>query len=503
MKLSSKIALHLLCAMSVICICACSGNNEIRETLQSVESFIEEKPDSALAVLQNIDGKTLHKNADRAKYALLLSMALDKNYIDVTNDSIIAPAVQYYAHHGSADEKLKTNYYLGRIYGNAGDSDNEMKYYVSAERYVHKSSDYNSIGRLYTSKALVYSGIYDFNDAIENQSISADYFLKAKNIPKYISAQLKLCNFYINVGEKSFAKNKLNVVKGYWRDMSDWQRSDYFSRYLVLAAADEKDSLISVYNKELKDSSLVNWLAVANSYYQAGCMNKSINALIQYKKYNKDFSSAAGYMALCSKIMYESGNFKAAYDALERYVNLSDKKDMTIFKGNTKSIENFEIAQYKNTIQKLWLCVLILGITLLALVLTIAVCMLRRDLAKRKIEKDRLEHEKMEIEKERLRYEQLYTQAKVEAENLQTLVDSTKLDDNVRLAVTERLNVLNKFISENISYGASKSISQELERLIADREGFIESTKMSFILAHPNFMKYLKDAGLTDKEIGF
>lgn len=48
-------------------------------------------------------------------YALLLSIALDKNYIDVTNDSIIAPAVKNYAKHGSADEKLKTRYYWGCI----------------------------------------------------------------------------------------------------------------------------------------------------------------------------------------------------------------------------------------------------------------------------------------------------------------------------------------------------------------------------------------------------
>jgi len=43
-----------------------------------------------------------------AKYALLLSQALDKNYIDLQSDSIIAPAVRYYENHGTPDERLKT-----------------------------------------------------------------------------------------------------------------------------------------------------------------------------------------------------------------------------------------------------------------------------------------------------------------------------------------------------------------------------------------------------------
>ena len=39
----------------------------------------------------------------RAKYALLRSMALDKNYIDVADDSLINVAVEWYSRRGDAD----------------------------------------------------------------------------------------------------------------------------------------------------------------------------------------------------------------------------------------------------------------------------------------------------------------------------------------------------------------------------------------------------------------
>ena len=54
-----------------------------------VESFIEERPDSALAVLEQINKEELSSKEEKAKHALLLSIALDKNYIDLTTDSII------------------------------------------------------------------------------------------------------------------------------------------------------------------------------------------------------------------------------------------------------------------------------------------------------------------------------------------------------------------------------------------------------------------------------
>ena len=52
----------------------------------------------ALSILQDsIDTTTLTTERGRAIYAVLLSQALDKNYIDLSSDSIIAPAVEYFA----------------------------------------------------------------------------------------------------------------------------------------------------------------------------------------------------------------------------------------------------------------------------------------------------------------------------------------------------------------------------------------------------------------------
>ena len=50
---------------------------------------MEARPGSALAVLEGIDKSELNSKELEAKHALLLSQALDKNYIDLQSDSIM------------------------------------------------------------------------------------------------------------------------------------------------------------------------------------------------------------------------------------------------------------------------------------------------------------------------------------------------------------------------------------------------------------------------------
>ena len=80
-------------AVSLSYSCHHAGNNETADFLEDVESFINERPDSALTVLQSIGADDLSSREFKARHALLLSQALDKNIIDLQSDSILAPAV--------------------------------------------------------------------------------------------------------------------------------------------------------------------------------------------------------------------------------------------------------------------------------------------------------------------------------------------------------------------------------------------------------------------------
>lgn len=90
-------------ALAIIWFCVSCGH-ETMNKLRHVESIIQEHPDSALVVSNEIPSEELTTTKQRAYYSLLYAKALDKNYIDTTDVSIIEPAVEYYSKHRHDDK---------------------------------------------------------------------------------------------------------------------------------------------------------------------------------------------------------------------------------------------------------------------------------------------------------------------------------------------------------------------------------------------------------------
>ena len=80
---------------------SCKQENPIAIKLDCIHEAITINPEDALPMLDSIDTRQLTSSKLRAKHSLLYSVALDRNYIDITTDSIITPALKYYSHRGS------------------------------------------------------------------------------------------------------------------------------------------------------------------------------------------------------------------------------------------------------------------------------------------------------------------------------------------------------------------------------------------------------------------
>lgn len=152
--------IFFLFAVFLLSVCGSIQHNHIVSVLDDVECYIDARPDSALSVLRTLPIQTLRSSALRARAALLHSMALDKCYIDLQTDSIIAPAVTWYARHGSPDEKLKTWYYLGRTQYNAGDYREAIVTYTEALDFTHKATDFKYVGLVNQAMADTYTASY-------------------------------------------------------------------------------------------------------------------------------------------------------------------------------------------------------------------------------------------------------------------------------------------------------------------------------------------------------
>ena len=107
---------RLFYSILLICLVTSCSIRDVRNQLKDIESYIADRPDSALAVIESIDSTVLKTNSLKAHHALLHAMALDKNYIDVKDDSLALTAVKYYQKHGQKKYLARSRYYLALSY---------------------------------------------------------------------------------------------------------------------------------------------------------------------------------------------------------------------------------------------------------------------------------------------------------------------------------------------------------------------------------------------------
>lgn len=152
-------------------------NRQTKSLLQDVETYIQERPDSALRVLRKVDSLTLNTKSLRARYSLLFAMALDKNYIDTTALSILEPTVAYYERLGSPQDKMLSCYYLGRIYANRKDYPNAVIYYLQALR-ESSEDDYYHRGLIFEAATDAYNASFNDEEELRNSILAYECFEK-------------------------------------------------------------------------------------------------------------------------------------------------------------------------------------------------------------------------------------------------------------------------------------------------------------------------------------
>lgn len=162
--------LILLAFTVVIVSCTWQENSKV---LMASEQMMTEHSDSALNILLEVNPQT---KKQRAKHALLLSMALDKNYIDVTDDSLAQLAYHYYQRKGSSYYKMLSAYYLGVVHQNAGGYLQAAIEFDEALSLAKELNDNHNAGLCCRHLSSIHAFNYNHVLALEYSKKAADFF---------------------------------------------------------------------------------------------------------------------------------------------------------------------------------------------------------------------------------------------------------------------------------------------------------------------------------------
>lgn len=149
-----------------ICLFSCTSHSEHWETLERAEDIIQDKPEEALSLLNMIDGQQLGSRRMKARYALIYSQALYRNYIDAPNDSLISFAADYYEEHGSTSDKFYAYLYQGLVRYQLNEYEKAAQSLIFAMENSSSVNDHYAIGQMYANLSLI-NLVFHCSDALD------------------------------------------------------------------------------------------------------------------------------------------------------------------------------------------------------------------------------------------------------------------------------------------------------------------------------------------------
>lgn len=536
------------------CVISCS-ESPVQGTLNRAEAIMEIHPDSAMTLLSTINKNELSGKRQKAQYALLMSMALDKNYIDTTTFDVLQPAIDYYLEKGTPDEKLRTYYYQGRIFQNRGDRDNALNSFINGIDISPNCGDSLCVARTLVAQGGLYNDFYDI-ESYTNCHLKAAKIYKNLSLYKYeFDCLLNALNGTIALGNETQGDSLLTLCYEF-KYLDSTQEllltKHELSHALKFGNIQKIEKMIECKGDEFRhDTNALLNLALA--YNKIGNDNTA-KALLDYVKKEQVYDTLK-YLSISVPILETTGNYKDALGVYREFSHIMDSINTLRFDQKARSVEDkhrIELKAQRDARDKakiIWGC--IGGIVFLIMVVFILFLLFRsnksqknlaieraktseleniqlksaNEMALQKAKITELENGRLKSEREKLALENKNLQLEkdkktLEAENLAHRVEALENESDslkfliaskeelpmeVQKEIKVRIEMLNSllasYITDNDQY--EKPYDVWIKELTANKDEFMNSNRLAFQVSHPHFIQYFENHNLTTDEINY
>lgn len=488
-----------------IAVCGCSGDMSGR--LDRAELLMEEYPDSALSILDSIDVSALRGKRLKARYALLKSMALDKNYIDTTTFDVLQPAIDYYLENGSSDEKFKTYYYQGVIHSNAGNDNLAMISYLNGDEVEGEIRDSLALARMLVAQGSLYFKQYKISDFIGNNLRAARIYNFLNKPAQRLRCYLKAIRGEIILNNKEGADSLAAICRSLVND-SPPMKIQVLNNLLsyVVRFGNESEIREMIRKVEEDGDPGASKINLALAYTKIGEPKIGMQNLESVKKNLENIMDSMSYWSIKTEILHSLGENEKALECFRKYSRLHEKFDDALFsngllfseKQHEIEMESLMKLQKKDSLLKLS----IWGIILLVCIVALFYYRSRLNKAARTIAEQKADRLRLESDNLRLELGQL----EEEHSKLTSLLEERKeLEAPMQEAIRKRLDMLNSLLAKEITANESyaKPYREWIDSIRNDRKEFMNSTRVVFQASHPEFICFLQNHGLTDDEINY
>lgn len=374
--------IHLTLLLGIVLCLSCCKHTPLLAELRKAEALMENNPDSALTVLEQISNAKHFDKAAQATYCLLLTQARDKNYIEHTSDSIIKVAVDYFDSHKDIERKAQSYYYLGRVYSDLYQTELAAESYLKALELAKLADSFkwirvinNQLGKIYYNlsqydKALLYyKEAYKICEQI-NDTIGRGYVLR--NIGWMYEGLLNKDSalLYYKMALEEAKKNSLkNMCQSVYGDLANFYRQN---KEYGLAMENIR---LALSINEVSNIPYRYYFIQGDLFYQMNQLDSAQVYLYKALDSNNLYTKGQCYKLL-STLLAESANFQQSYAYLNEYIKCRDSIETIYQPEEIRKIEaNFNYQKAKLLQERNILRNKVLTVSFAAIALICVICM--------------------------------------------------------------------------------------------------------------------------------
>lgn len=472
------------------------GRKAVDNIMDMAESIMDDNSASADSLMNLIDSHSIRGKERQARYALLYTAAEYKNYKKAPSDSLIMLAVRHYSISNDMDYRFLSNYYLGCVYSDLGQTTDATGALTQAEQLVDRIDNKYWEGLLYNLLGELFIETRDYRRA-------CDHYVKAEAC--FESAKKELHRLYAlcRIGESKLDMHDFEEADSISR-LVEQEAYNYNDRYLTTRCIyirlfcaiymDEPDSatvLLNRYLSYVKPQKSFGYYELMALYHNTvKDYAESESYLKQAEKYVNTRGDSIYYYYLSSRLAERKGQTGEALNYYREYAQLQNSSLNAILnqpvlaaqKEQYRAIAENELLKYRQARLTLILCVVIFMLIIVIVLVT------------------------YHYKKKRMK-EQLYDSLAV-VEELSGKIEDLK--NQVRVQFHERHDISNRLYSMYFDSTSQDKVTKQqlnvtINSLIKDYTAPDSVRKLDKLLneSYDGIMESLSDPeiGLTDKEL--
>ncbi len=374
----------LLISLLALTFASCNRQAEqVDLLLQRVETIVEQYPDSALHILGYIRNPYELNEAQFAEYTLRLIQAKDRANENISSDTLIFRARDYYKRKNNPKALILSEFYCGRVMHAQGNNEKAMQLYMEARTAADAARD-----NYMSAMADFYIGILNLKQYTLGEEARTHFKSAVRKISSTQGRYPNELATYSSIGNTFLLEQSIDSTLSYYHkaldiavQYNDLPQQISLNRMIGLAllGVDSLASSLEATKHALALSLQTNntdqlpeiHLNLANIYLKE---NQTDSALY-YATLSLGFSKIKGatYYTL-SEIEESRRNYQKSLEYLQVYCNYADSIYSRRQSQNVLAVQkryNFELIQNANrklTIEKLWM-----GIGFISFALIVAI----------------------------------------------------------------------------------------------------------------------------------